>query len=86
MTDGTKIPEYDGLLCEYCGLPISAPFVLTNVKIGLGITLNNRLVHPECVGHFRAEKQAMLIARVSLFNGLLALVISIMALLIAILK
>jgi hypothetical protein len=86
MTDNPEIPKYDDLLCEYCGLPISASLVLTNVKIGLGVTLPNRPVHPQCLGHFRAEKQAMLIARVSLFNGLLALLLSIVALLIAVLK
>lgn len=81
LTDDPKIPKYEGLLCEYCGLPLNAPLVLANVRIGLGITLTNRPVHHECLGHFRAEKQAMLIAYVSLFNGILALVLSITAVL-----
>lgn len=65
--------------CYYCGLPLGAPSILANVRIGLGITLLNRPLHPDCVGHYRAQMQAKVTTSISLIIGVAALVIALIS-------
>lgn len=59
-------------------MPIEEPrIVISIVDVGLGLKLMNRPLHLGCVGHYRAEKQAMMMGYISLFVGLISLGIAV---------
>ena len=74
------------VLCSYCEMPIDEPTIVlrtVDYKI-LGLKLFTKyyegLVHKECSGHYKLDKQSMFIANISVVLGIIAVILGIIAL------